>query len=42
VARPLIEGLKNETIVREERIRELIPLAPTSFDRAVRAALEPG
>jgi len=42
VARPLIEGLKNETIVRDERIRDLIPLAPTSFDRAVRAALEPG
>ena len=41
VARPLIEGLKNETIAHDERIRDLIPMEPTSFDRAVRAALEP-
>jgi hypothetical protein len=41
VARPLIEGLKNETIARDGRIRDLVPLVPTDFDRAVRAALEP-
>ena len=41
VARPLIEGLKNETIVRDERIRDLVAVVPTSFDRAVRAALKP-
>ena len=26
VARPLIEGLRNETVAKDERIRELIPL----------------
>jgi uncharacterized protein YbjT (DUF2867 family) len=39
VARPLVEGLRNPTIAREERIRDLIPLELTPFDDAVRAAL---
>jgi uncharacterized protein YbjT (DUF2867 family) len=39
VARPLIEGLRNPTIAREERIRELLPLELTPFDEAARRAL---
>jgi uncharacterized protein YbjT (DUF2867 family) len=39
VARPLIDGLRTPTVVRDERIRELIPFEPTSFDDAVREAL---
>jgi uncharacterized protein YbjT (DUF2867 family) len=39
VARPLIEGLRNPTVVRDERIRELVPFALTGFDDAVRQAL---
>jgi len=39
VARPLIEGLRNETVAREQRIRELIPFEPTRFDQAAKAAL---
>lgn len=39
VARPLIEGLRNATIVRDGRIRELVPLELTPFEVAVRAAL---
>ena len=39
VARPLVEGLRNPTIAREERIRELVPLELTSFDDAARRAL---
>ncbi len=39
VARPLVEGLRNPTIAREERIRELLPLELTSFDEAARQAL---
>jgi uncharacterized protein YbjT (DUF2867 family) len=42
VARPLIDGLRNETVVRETRIRSLIPHEPMSFDVAARAALEGG
>lgn len=41
VARPLIEGLRNPTVVRDDRIRELIPFALTPFDDAARAALAP-
>ncbi|HJY25152.1 MAG TPA: hypothetical protein VJ649_05705 [Actinomycetes bacterium] len=40
VARPLVEGLKNPTIAREERIRELVPFELTQFDEAARLALE--
>jgi uncharacterized protein YbjT (DUF2867 family) len=40
VARPLIEGLRSETIVYDDRIRELLPIEPTPFDIAARVALE--
>lgn len=39
VARPLIEGLRNPTVVRDDRIRRVVPLEPTTFDSAVREAL---
>lgn len=39
VARPLIEGLRNETVVRDDAIRRLVPFAPMGFDDAVRRAL---
>jgi uncharacterized protein YbjT (DUF2867 family) len=39
IARPLIEGLRNETVARDGRIRELVPVEPTSFDDAAREAL---
>lgn len=41
VARPLVEGLRNPTVARETRIRELVPFEPTPFDEAARTALEP-
>ena len=41
VARPLVEGLRTPTVAHDERIRELVPLEPTPFDEAVRAALAP-
>ena len=39
VARPPVEGLRNPTVVRDSRIRELLPRTLTSFDAAARAAL---
>jgi uncharacterized protein YbjT (DUF2867 family) len=39
-ARPLIEGLRNETVAKDERIRELLPRELTPFDVAARAALD--
>ncbi|MEP6910498.1 MAG: NAD(P)H-binding protein [Actinomycetota bacterium] len=39
VARPLIEGLRNETVAKDERIRELLPIPLTPFDEAARAAV---
>jgi uncharacterized protein YbjT (DUF2867 family) len=39
VARPLVEGLRNPTIAREERIRQLLPLELTPFDEAAQRAL---
>lgn len=39
VARPLIDGLRNPTVMRDERIRTLVPLELTTFDDAVREAL---
>ena len=39
VARPLIEGLRNPTVAKEERIRKLVPFELTRFDDAARAAL---
>jgi uncharacterized protein YbjT (DUF2867 family) len=39
VARPLIEGLRNPTVAREQRLRELVPFELTSFDAAAQEAL---
>lgn len=39
VSMPLIEGLSNEVVCRENAIRELIPLSLTPYDEAVRRAL---
>jgi hypothetical protein len=39
MARPLIEGLRNPTVARDDRIRELLPFPLTAFDQAARAAL---
>lgn len=41
VARPLIDGLRNPTVARDDRIRELVPSPSTPFDEAVLAALRP-
>jgi uncharacterized protein YbjT (DUF2867 family) len=38
VARPLIEGLRTETVARDERIRELVRVALTPFEGAAHAA----
>jgi uncharacterized protein YbjT (DUF2867 family) len=40
VARPLIEGLRAPTVVREHRIAEVVPLEATPFDEAAALALE--
>lgn len=40
VARPLIEGLRTETVVRDAQIREVLPIELTPFEAAVRAAFE--
>jgi len=40
VARPLIDGLRNPTVVRDDRIRSLVPIPLASFDDAVREALK--
>jgi len=40
MARPLIEGLRNPTVARDDRIRELMPFPLTSFEEAARAALQ--
>jgi uncharacterized protein YbjT (DUF2867 family) len=37
--RALVDSMINEVIVRDESIRDLIPLQPMSYDDAVRAAL---
>ena len=39
IAMPLIEGLANEVVCRENRIQELLPLRLTPYDEAVRIAL---
>lgn len=39
VARPLVEGLRNPTVARENRIRDVVPFELTSFDAAARRAL---
>ena len=37
--RNLVDSMTNEVIVRDESIRELVPIQPMSYDDAVRAAL---
>jgi uncharacterized protein YbjT (DUF2867 family) len=39
IAMPLIEGLANEVVCRENRIRDLLPFCLTPYDEAVRSAL---
>lgn len=39
IAIALIEGLKNEVICRDNRIRELVPIALTSYNDAITTAL---
>lgn len=39
VARPLVEGLRNPTVAKDDRIRGLVPFELTSFDDAARRAL---
>lgn len=39
IAIALIEGLKNEVICRDNRIRDLIPIPLTPYDDAIRSAL---
>ena len=40
VAMPLIEGVRNEMVCLDLRIRELVPLQLIGYDEAIRAALE--
>ena len=40
VARPLVEGLRNDTVVRDDRIRHVLPIELTSFESAARLAFE--
>ncbi|HZV83314.1 MAG TPA: NAD(P)H-binding protein [Geobacteraceae bacterium] len=42
IAMPLIEGLANEVVCRENRIRDLLPFTLTPFDDSVRIALAEG
>ena len=39
VARPLIDGLRNPTVARDNAIRTLVPIRQTTFDDAAREAL---
>ena len=39
IARPLIDGLRNPTVVEDNRIRTLVPFELTAFDDAVRDEL---
>jgi hypothetical protein len=41
VARELVDGLRTETVARENDIAKLVPFEPTRFDEAARAALPP-
>ena len=42
IARPLIEGLRNPTVVRNDRLPRLLPFTLTPFDDAARIALAEG
>jgi len=39
VAMPLVEGLRNPTVARDDDIRRLVPVDLASFEEAARAAL---
>lgn len=39
IARPLVEGLRNDVVTTDQRIREWIPVAPLTFGVAVARAL---
>jgi len=39
IARPLVEGLRNDVVTTDQRIREWIPVAPLTFRAAVARAL---
>lgn len=39
ISMPLIEGLGNEVVCRDDEIREILPIPLTSFDEAARIAL---
>jgi uncharacterized protein YbjT (DUF2867 family) len=39
VSRPLVEGLRNPTVARDERIRELLPRDLIPFDQAAKEAM---
>ena len=39
ISMPLIEGLNNEVICRDNRIREIMPYRLTPYDEALRIAL---
>lgn len=40
ISMPLIEGLKNEVVCRDNRIKELIPIQLTTYDEAIEIALD--
>lgn len=40
VARPLVDSLVNEVVVRDDTIRSLVDVSPTPFDEALRLALQ--
>jgi uncharacterized protein YbjT (DUF2867 family) len=40
IARPLIDGLKNPTLAKDERLQEMVPFELTPFDSAARTALD--
>ena len=42
VAMPLVEGLRNPTVARDDDIRRLLPIDLTSFEDAARVALRGG
>jgi uncharacterized protein YbjT (DUF2867 family) len=42
ISMSLIEGVKNEVICRDNRLRELIPFEPTPYEEAIRIALAEG
>jgi uncharacterized protein YbjT (DUF2867 family) len=39
ISMPLIEGLRNEVVCRDSRLRDLLPFPLTPFDEALRRAL---